>query len=101
MAVPLTQFQTFLWGVAGALLGYVSLFVLPVLTAKAEGKRIEVNFPWMIVLAIVYIFGGGIFAMIIGDATAPKHAAFYGVGWEAAFKGAGEGTRLAVKASKR
>ena len=42
---------------------------------------------------------GGVMAIVLGDATKPKHAFFYGAGWEALVKGAAETARRAAERS--
>jgi hypothetical protein len=93
----LTFELTFLWGCAGAFLSYLAIYILPQLRSLLQdenwnfsAKRVAI----FIFIALGLIAGGGLFAAIIGDATLPKHAAFYGVGWEAAVKGVYDGSRL-------
>ena len=40
-----------------------------------------------LVILIVDLIGGRLIATTIGDAVEPKHAAFYGAGWQASMSG--------------
>ena len=94
----MTFSETFLWGSLGSLLSCLAIFILPQLRTLAG--REEIHFPFKRILlfsciAVIMILGGGLFAAIIGDASLPKHAAFYGAGWEASAKGlAGAGSQF-------
>lgn len=77
--------QTFVWGAAGALLAYLAAILLPELRAHLRTKRPTLTSARLLLLMLVlviHVAAGGIFAVILGDATLPKHAAFYGAGWE-------------------
>lgn len=97
----MSSLETFLWGLGGALIGYVAVNVLPSLTAKAQGKSVDINWFWLAIAGIIYFLAGGFIAAAMGDATMPKHAVFYGMGWNAIVKGGGEGVKLIGKAVKK
>lgn len=86
--------ETFLWGLGGAALGYIALNILPILTAEIEGKEVRVQWGWLFAALFIYVLVGGLLAVVIGDATSPKHAAFYGMGWNTIVKGGSEIVRL-------
>ncbi len=90
--------ETFLWGSLGSLLSYLAIFILPQLRAFADKEEMHVSCKHVMLflgIAVIMILGGGLFAVIIGDASLPKHAAFYGAGWEAGAKGlAGAGNQV-------
>ena len=81
--------ETFAWGVLGAFLGYIFIFLLPQLRPIYNGSLIF-NFRRIMValLAVLILIAcGGLLAVAMGDASHPKHAIFYGAGWEGFFKG--------------
>lgn len=86
----LSSLETFLWGLGGAGVGYIAVTVLPILTSKARGKPIVVNVAYLFLALAVYVLAGGFVAAIIGDATEPKHAAFYGMGWDTLVRSGGD-----------
>lgn len=92
-------FEIFWWGAVGSFLGYMAVFVLPQLRLLMEKKEREtIVWKYMILIGIVMAVRGGLFAVIMGDASLPKHAAFYGIGWEAGVKGIVSAGRQVIKA---
>jgi hypothetical protein len=58
----------------------------------------ELHLGWTRVLGFVVLFGGsmalgGLVAYLVGDATAPRHAIAYGVGWQGLLGGFLQGQR--------
>jgi hypothetical protein len=97
----MSNLDTFLWGMGGALLAYVAMYVLPLVKAKAGKQTINANIWWLEMLVLLYVAGGGLFAWMMGDAAIPKHAAFYGIGWDVSLKGAAEGAQAISAVSSR
>ena len=93
----MSNWEIFLWGAVGSFLSYLAIYALPQLRDlyTAKDQRIpKGRFVLLIVIGAVMVEGGSLFAVIIGDATRPKHAAFYGAGWEAGIKGVASVARL-------
>jgi len=91
--------ETFLWGGVGAGISYLAIFILPELRRLLENdepiskRRITL---FVCILAVMVVGGGGL-ATVIGDALLPKHAAFYGAGWQTLIKGSSSAAMLFKK----
>ena len=92
--------ETFVWGVAGSFVAYLAVFVLPELRSLLEQEKSDVGslrVTVFVAIMLAMIIGGGLLAVAIGDASEPKHAFFYGAGWEGFLKGAGEGSSIRIR----
>ena len=101
-ALELSDWTAFKWGVVGALMALLAVQGLPIAAKLARHELDwEPNLSGTLgVLAFTSFFlglGGGV-AVLVGEATDPKHAVFYGLGWQGILGGyiKGTGTRLAV-----
>ena len=83
--------EIFGWGVAGAAIGYVVVYVRPMLPLlfRANVRRPVINY-WniggLIIVGSVLISCGGLIALAFNNATESTHALFYGIGWESLVK---------------
>lgn len=96
----MSSLEIFGWGLAGAFVSYVAVFVLPELRRLLD-KEADFDKRRLVIFGIILLFFvgvGGLLTLAIGDASVPKHAFFYGAGWEGiVLKGGGEGVSLATK----
>jgi hypothetical protein len=59
--------------------------VLPWAQALAGGADLHLTFPRLLgalLIVLVFIVAGGGIAVLVGDATHPKQAIAYGLGWQ-------------------
>jgi hypothetical protein len=90
----LSTWETFLFGTLGGGIAYVPVFVLPQLRQwyeKGIGWQSRSQVYAALAILVVYLLMAGGFAIIVGGATEPKHAIFYGIGWEAGVKALASG----------
>ena len=90
-AVPLAQHEIFLWGVTGAFMALVAVQGLPLAEALLRGELAWRPTPGRLLGLtgfVAFFLGlGGAVALLLGDATEPKHAIAYGLGWQAILGG--------------
>ena len=90
----MSTWETFLFGTLGGAIAYVTVFVLPELRRwieKGTGWKSRSQLYAALAILAVYLVMAGLFAIIIGGASEPKHAVLYGIAWEAGFKGLASG----------
>ena len=94
--------ETFWWGIVGAMMSYSVVFLTPNIPALlAEDLELRPRRIFLFGLVMTFLVGlGGLLAVAMGDALQPKHALFYGAGWEGLFKGGVETTRQAVRVAR-
>jgi hypothetical protein len=97
MIVGLTQSATFWYGALGALIALLVVSVLPWAFSLVKGQTQLTVTPARVIGALliisIFLAGGGVVAILFGDAQEAKHAVFYGLGWQGTLGGAIQGTR--------
>jgi len=98
----LSSSTTFAYGAVGAVLALAVVQVLPYAFALIRGAELTLS-PGRVVGALlvllIFIAGGGIAAIIAGDASQAKQAIAYGLGWQATVGGFINGAVAANKLS--
>jgi hypothetical protein len=91
----LSDAETFAWGAVGAVVALLVVHVLPWAIALTKGADAHIAF-WRVVGAVlmfaIFALGGGVVAMLVGDATEAKQAIAYGLGWQGLIGGFIQGT---------
>lgn len=90
MPGPLSDGSTFKYGAVGAVVALLVVHVLPWALALAGGADVNISVGRIIGVVLVlgvFIVGGGIVAILVGDATEPKQAIAYGLGWQGTIGG--------------
>ena len=85
----LTDFETFYWGAAGSFLAFLAIFVTPRFPEMVKRDSLTLSFSRITIylfIMLTMVGSGALFAVVMGDATLPKHAAVYGATWEAGLK---------------
>jgi hypothetical protein len=77
---------TFAFGAFGAVVVLLVVRLLPVATELARGAPApNVTGPRVlgsVLLFAIFAVGGGVAAVLVGEAIEPKHAIAYGLGWQ-------------------
>ncbi len=89
-----------MYGAVGAVIAPAVVQILPFALELTHGNaHLQLSVGRVVgaltVLAI-FVVGGGVVAILLGDATQPKQAIAYGLGWQATIGGFFQGTRVAA-----
>lgn len=98
---PLADATQFWWGALGAVLALLVVQVLPFLFEALHKNAAPDIALWKVGIAagilVIFVLGGGVAALIPGDASKKGEALAYGLAWQASLGGAIQGVRAGLK----